>query len=193
MNLKYNSLYADSVTYKSDKNFVVRLKAMIERTLRFNDVSITPEIETAINSLDDCESYLFKSKVLKETSGCFCVNVEVGSYDHQVEITALPAHMVEYKKKQGGAISICLDLCIEKEVSELWYAGITTTGCCCGHKKIDPYIGVIDEDIPRMKELGYKVAPNNLHPGREDSFFPKSITFIEESEVFDTMPFITSK
>jgi hypothetical protein len=68
----------------------------------------------------------------------------------------------------------CLDRCIAEEVMALWTLGITTTGCCCGHGKVPPYIGVIDEDIGRMKGMGYVVKPNH-NPGREsdqDSFYP---------------------
>lgn len=97
---------------------------------------------------------------------CTCVNVEPGSYNNQMVVHA-PAHM----PKEDG---YCLDRCIAEEVMTLWQLGITTTGCCCGHGRVPPYIGVADEDIPRMKEWGYIVKPN-VNPGREndeDSFTP---------------------
>jgi hypothetical protein len=98
---------------------------------------------------------------------CSCVDIEIGSYQNQIVVHA-PAHM----PKSNG---YCLDRCIAEEIMELWIMGVTTTGCCCGHNKVEGYIGVIDEDIPKMKELGYKVAFNECRPGDEDSFVPKSI------------------
>lgn len=105
---------------------------------------------------------------------CKCINVEFGSYDNQVEIIDLPPHMAAYKNKVGGAPSICLDKCIAEEVQQLWKLGITTTGCCCGHNKLGGFIGVVDEDIQRMKEMGYAVRFNQSRPGDEDSFIPKT-------------------
>lgn len=107
---------------------------------------------------------------------CNCKNVAFGSYDNQVEITNLPAHMASYKSQQGGnPNSICLDTCISQEVQDLWDLGITTTGCCCGHNNLQGFIGVIDQDIPRMKEMGYEVMYNPSRPNDEDSFSPTSI------------------
>lgn len=116
---------------------------------------------------------------------CNCKNVEVGSYGNQVEVKNLPSHMAAYKAKQGGANTICLDKCIAAEVKRLWSEGITTTGCCCGHNKVDPYIGVISEDIPKMKALGYSVAFNIMRPGDEDQFCPKSVPLSNIHPVFD--------
>ena len=98
---------------------------------------------------------------------CHCESVEVGSYDNQIWVHA-PSHM----PKENG---YCLDRCIAEEIMQLWMKGITTTGCCCGHKKIPPFIGVIDADISKMKLMGYEVAPNKIRPMDEDSFYPKGI------------------
>jgi hypothetical protein len=110
---------------------------------------------------------------------CKCINVEFGSYDNQVEIKDLPPHMAIHKSKQGGAPSICLDACVADEIQYLWSIGITTTGCCCGHNKAEGFIGVIDEDIPRMKQLGYKVHHNSCRPNDEDEFIPKGGNYIK--------------
>lgn len=67
-----------------------------------------------------------------------------------------------------------IDKCLLTEVKDLWERGIKTTGCCCGHGKHTPFIGVFPEDIPRMKELGYQVAVNSCRPDDEDSFVPKT-------------------
>jgi len=72
---------------------------------------------------------------------------------------------------------ICFDKCLANELFSLWDLGIITTSSCCGgHKKIKKdksYIGVKDEFIPKMKELGYKVIFNECRPKDEDSFIPK--------------------
>jgi hypothetical protein len=97
---------------------------------------------------------------------CNCENVELGSYGNQMVVHA-PAHML-------GKNSYCLDRCVAEEVMLLWQMGVTTTGCCCGHGKVPPYIGVAFSDIPSMKKMGYQVKPNH-NPGREldeDSFTP---------------------
>lgn len=73
---------------------------------------------------------------------------------------------------------ISFDACLSRELFYLWDKGIETTGSCCGKhvnlKKGMAYIGVIKEDIPKMKELGYKVAFNHIRPNDEDSFIPKT-------------------
>lgn len=99
---------------------------------------------------------------------CQCVSVEVGSYDNQIWV-----HSPDHMQKENG---YCLDRCVAEEVMQLWMKGITTTGCCCGHNKKEPFIGVIDADIPRMKLMGYEVAPNKNRPMDEDSFYPNDLS-----------------
>ena len=87
---------------------------------------------------------------------CKCKNVELGSYDNQIELEA-PSHM---KNRQIGSCMtigeiICVDKCIADEVQSLWDKGITTVGCCCGHNKIYSYIKVDTPDIQKMFDLGY--------------------------------------
>lgn len=98
---------------------------------------------------------------------CNCENIEVGSYDNQVELIP-PKHMADYKAlyQPGTAPTICVDTCIADEVLDLWAKGITTTGCCCGHNKVQPYIGVVSEDSIKM--TGYEEI-------KPDHFKPKSI------------------
>ena len=104
---------------------------------------------------------------------CACSNVAMGSYDNQVELDR-PTHMAS---RTEGSYSdrICVDLCLKDEILYLWGIGIRTTGCCCGHNKVDGYIGVIDEDIEKMKNLGYTVHFNKSRPNDEDSFNCKSL------------------
>ena len=69
---------------------------------------------------------------------------------------------------------VSIDKCLLPEILNLWEQGIKTTGCCCGHGKGEPYIGVDSDDIQRMKDLGYMVQHNGCRPGDEDSFIPKT-------------------
>jgi len=92
---------------------------------------------------------------------CRCINVDIGSYANQVPLTA------PWGRTYG------IDRCIADEIASLWALGIRTTGCCCGHNTQRGFIGVEDEDIERMKCLGYTVRPNEIRPGAEDSFYPK--------------------
>lgn len=78
---------------------------------------------------------------------------------------------------------VMLDRCIVDEVTGLWEEGIHTTGCCCGHNKIKGYIGVIPEDIDRMKAMGYRVHFNHCRPNDEDSFQPKTIIELQYQEI----------
>ena len=105
-----------------------------------------------------------------EEKVCLCKNVEVGSYHNQVELPA-PDFMKSYLKARGqNTDTICVDTCLSFEIQNLWYWGITTTGCCCGHNKVPPYIGVIESDILRMRSFRYK-----SHQGKNDSFYPKTL------------------
>lgn len=71
--------------------------------------------------------------------------------------------------------TVSIDKCLLPEILELWEMGIKTTGCCCGHGKLEPFIGVDFDDIQRMKDLGYKVYCNAHRPNDEDSFIPKTV------------------
>lgn len=104
---------------------------------------------------------------------CECKKVTMGGYENQITIPR-PYWMIT---RDGDIVRdfISIDACLLSEVVSLWQKGITTTGCCCGHNLIEGYIGVHDQDIDRMLELGYEIAPNALCPDRRDSFFPKSI------------------
>lgn len=96
---------------------------------------------------------------------CSCVNVEIGSYTNQIWVHA-PVHML----KENG---YCLDRCIAEEVMRLWMMGIKTTGCCCGHNKVQPYIGVEESDVTKMILMGYKriddlnFEPKSIGPNKD--------------------------
>lgn len=94
---------------------------------------------------------------------CKCENIEIGSYDRQIWLHA-PTHM----PKENG---YCIDLCIVQEITYLWMKGIKTNGCCCGHNKLDGFIGVEEEFIEKMKDLGY--VEMNQQFGDNGYFKPK--------------------
>lgn len=65
VNHAYNKTYPSEVVYHSDKNFLVRLKAMIERTLKHLDIKVSREklgqlMEIIGNEAEDC---LFESQL----------------------------------------------------------------------------------------------------------------------------------
>ena len=77
---------------------------------------------------------------------------------------------------------ISVDECLADEIQAIWAKGIRTNGCCCGHNgQAPPYIGVFEEDIEKMRALGYK-WPDEWRPPRqagtrhhEHAFVPKSV------------------
>jgi hypothetical protein len=76
--------------------------------------------------------------------GCDCKDVEIGGYQNQVELPT-PPHMLAVGSI--GCYSVrpttCIDRCIADTVQALWAQGVVTTGCCCGHNKLDGYIGIL--------------------------------------------------
>lgn len=82
---------------------------------------------------------------------CFCENVAVGSYDHQVLMKC------PFKTSHDGMVSI--DVCIATEVAELWHQGVYTLASCCGHGKWPAAVGVAEGHERRMGELEYRRDP----------------------------------
>ena len=99
-----------------------------------------------------------------------CADIGFGTYDCAYNI------MPPFRCGFGNEFKyIAVDKCLIKEIIDLWEQGIRTTGCCCGHgDKSKAYIGVVFEDIPKMKALGYEVFYNSCRPDDEDSFIPKT-------------------
>lgn len=77
-----------------------------------------------------------------------------------------------------------IDKCLLPEILYLWEQGIKTTGCCCGHGKKTPYIGVEPKFIEQMISLGYDVQFNPCRPGDNDTFFPKTKLKFGEAKVW---------
>lgn len=120
---------------------------------------------------------------------CNCKNVEIQSYDNQVTME-LPTNIVIHKNDPDKTIRkfVSVDKCLANELMYLWKIGIRTTGCCCGHKKALPYIGVYEDDIQKMIDLGYVVQTNCCgidDMNRQDSFYPKSIDITPEMVEFN--------
>lgn len=86
---------------------------------------------------------------------CKCVNIDFGTYDRQTNMKTLEDKWV------------CIDTCLVQEIAELWYAGIYTVECCCGHNKNKGYIMVHKIFEFKMKLKGYKRLPN-----RSNFFYP---------------------
>lgn len=110
---------------------------------------------------------------------CHCPEgVSFGDYTQSVQVI-IPDFIQLRKNDLEGTIrtEVCIDVCLMSEVFNLWREGIITTGCCCGHNKdASAYIGVKDEFIQQMKDMGYQVHPNPCRPGDEDFFYPKTLT-----------------
>lgn len=104
-----------------------------------------------------------------------CKDVGFGTADCAYNIT-LPYLVGDPANPAAPKFSktVCIDKCLLPEVLRLWEMGIKTTGCCCGHDRQPPFIGVLPEYIETMKALGYAVLPNSCRPGDEDSFVPKT-------------------
>ena len=107
---------------------------------------------------------------------CACVNVDFGTYANQVTLDVPPGMDIRCNSPdREPKVVVGVDACLADEIRYLWSLGIVTTGCCCGHGKGAPYIGVEDRFIPAMKALGYRVHHNVCRPGDEDSFVPRSL------------------
>jgi hypothetical protein len=78
-----------------------------------------------------------------------------------------------------GDRDIAFDACLAKELFFLWDNGIETIGSCCGKhsnstKEATAYIQVVEDDIPKMLELGYE-EDKNYKNSPCNSFVPKSL------------------
>ncbi|MPN47997.1 hypothetical protein SDC9_195601 [bioreactor metagenome] len=80
-----------------------------------------------------------------------CRHCKIGTYEHQV---------TRYNPSNGSAIGI--DRCIVKEIEDLWFSGIHTTGSCCGHGIIPGMVNVIEADMDKMLALGY-IGGRNMY------------------------------
>lgn len=114
---------------------------------------------------------------------CLCKNTGRGDYDKTTRLE-IPKELNLYKERTH----ISVDTCMVSEILYLWENGIGTYGCCCGHNTQLPMINIREEDLEKVKEMGYIVqtnfcGENNIK--RVDAVYPKTINItpmmIEES------------
>ena len=94
---------------------------------------------------------------------CNCVNIKAQTYDNATAIN----------KPFGRGNVVSIDNCILGEIKSLWSKGIKTTGCCCGHNYLLPFIGVEQEHYNTMRSLGY-------HEIKDNQFTPLSLILIKK-------------
>lgn len=92
---------------------------------------------------------------------CDCKDIEIGTYDNQVTL-----------KNWWNLEYVSIDTCLQEEILHLWSKRVHTTGCCCGHNKVQPYINVNGESAMIMINLGYEYWVNEF---RVMCFKPKTI------------------
>jgi hypothetical protein len=104
-----------------------------------------------------------------------CKDAPFGSYMNHISVD-LPPHMQEYRRMLNPDCcdkQISVDECIADELKEIWAEGITTTGSCCGHFRYAGEVFVIEKDIEKMEQLGYKHQVNPMRPKDKDCFYWK--------------------
>ncbi len=104
-----------------------------------------------------------------------CKDIEFSSYGCAYAIY-LPYKVEGYKAKfsKEGAKLVMIDKCLLPEILGLWEKGIKTTGCCCGHNKLEPFISVRKEFVKDMEEMGYKHQENKYCKEDNTHFSPKT-------------------
>lgn len=109
---------------------------------------------------------------------------ETDHYNCKIKVLYPPKKFIPRNCVEGYKIAVPVDECLADEVEELWSKGIRTTGCCCGHGVMLGFIEVVDEDIPKMEEMGYAHYIYEKEFGgkeRLDAFIPKSYGHIYDS------------
>lgn len=81
---------------------------------------------------------------------CTCDNVDFGSYERTVTMIA-PFELPHRNDKL-----VAIDICIARDLAELWKEGVKTTGSCCGHNKLPPTVTVEEISVQAMEVLGYQ-------------------------------------
>lgn len=88
-----------------------------------------------------------------------------------------PHNLIKYNCRDDYKYQVSVDACLANEIQCLWSNGVITNGCCCGHGTQLGYIGVAEESVDKMLELGYQfyIYPDELGGvDRRDAFIPKS-------------------
>lgn len=89
--------------------------------------------------------------------------------------------VVDNNVYKNGTLEI--DKCLVDEIKFLWWLGIHTRGCCCGHNKMIGFIQVERTDFAKMLALGYEWYHDYSKElggiDRYDAFIPKSQCYCE--------------
>ena len=94
-----------------------------------------------------------------------CVNSPIGEYQCYAKIRF---------SAQSELNPICVDTCLQHEIHELFYCGVNTIGCCCGHGVKQAYIQVSPQSVKKMHELGYTQLEEDEHGNGKWCFRPKT-------------------
>lgn len=60
------------------------------------------------------------------------------------------------REAAGLSPEIAVDGCMKDVIQHLWYNGVTTLNCCCGHTMQRPSVCVSVASVQKMLELGYE-------------------------------------
>jgi hypothetical protein len=98
---------------------------------------------------------------------CNCKSYNRPDWGGDTEEIVLFHPLINSQRPNG----ICVDICISKQITDLWDNGIYTLGCCCGHNKDSPNViisensnaklaaEILDKDISRKwKILQWKLV-----------------------------------
>lgn len=105
-------------------------------------------------------------------------------YNCKTKVLRPPENFIPYNSRNGFKNAISVDACLAEEIENLWRNGIRTSGCCCGHGVWLGFIEVVEEDIPKMEQMGYVHYIYEKEFGgkrRLDAFIPKSYGHIYNS------------
>ena len=96
--------------------------------------------------------------ILELMAQSFCRKTKFGEYEC-------------YEKTKNG---IGVDGCLVGEINKLNNAGITTIGCCCGHGKRQGFIQVSQNDVNKMRDIGYTQIDIDDYGNGKWCFIPKT-------------------
>lgn len=114
---------------------------------------------------------------------CDAKSYRCGTYTHPMVVLNLPDKHRQFLYRKGYIIQsrkqVAIDECLADEIQVLWYQGIITLSCCCGHnlRSLDPYIAVTTQSVDTMLKLGYRQIFNPLKPESTQFFHPKSVKY----------------
>lgn len=114
---------------------------------------------------------------------CDAKSYRSGEYTHPMVVLDVPDKHTQVLYRKGYIIQskkqVAIDECLADEIQVLWYQGIITLSCCCGHniRKLQPYIAVDTDSVDAMLKFGYRQIFNPLQPQSTQFFHPKSVKY----------------